>query len=174
MDIFKYLNSKDIAEYLRSIDYKFTSAEAAWIIWHCRSITLAEKYEAWQEIIDTMPDCTVMLRGSLHNYLKELMAQQYDGTESLCEFDNWWFLVPTPFKTGDIVIGGLYDEPFVFEKLDEYFANMYEIDENGEVCCYPVVENIDLEYYHGELTGKQKVLEKLSTYLSIADDLTCY
>ena len=60
MDILKYVNSKDIREYLRSIDYKFSASEAAWIVNKCIDLPLDDKISAWKEIMNTMPDCNLV------------------------------------------------------------------------------------------------------------------
>ena len=90
MDIFRFINSRDIREYLKSQNYPFTSLEAAWLIYQCRCATIKEKHEAWQELIQTMPDCAVAERPhtarheSLHQFLKE-----YIRTED--EILDWFF-----------------------------------------------------------------------------------
>ena len=90
MDIFRFTNSRDIREYLKSQKYPFTSLEAAWLIYQCRCATIKEKHEAWQELIQTMPDCAVAERPhtahheSLHQFLKE-----YIRTED--EILDWFF-----------------------------------------------------------------------------------
>lgn len=90
MDIFRFINSRDIREYLKSRNYPFTSLEAAWLIYQCRCATIKEKHEAWQELIQTMPDCAVAERPhtarheSLHQFLKE-----YIRTED--EILDWFF-----------------------------------------------------------------------------------
>ena len=56
MDIYKYVNSKDIREHLKKINYQFNTIEAAYIVAMCRSITLEEKLSAWKKIVATMPD----------------------------------------------------------------------------------------------------------------------
>lgn len=77
MDIFRFINSRDIREYLKTQDYHFTSLEAAWLIYQCRSATIKEKHAAWQELIQTMPDYEVAERpyatphDSLHQFLRE-------------------------------------------------------------------------------------------------------
>ena len=40
LDIFCFVNSKDIRDHLRKINYKFSSLEAAWIIYQCSSASL--------------------------------------------------------------------------------------------------------------------------------------
>ena len=90
MDIFRFINSRDIREYLKSRNYPFTSLEAAWLIYQCRCATIKEKHEAWQELIQTMPDCAVAehphtaRHESLHQFLKE-----YIRTED--EILDWFF-----------------------------------------------------------------------------------
>lgn len=59
MDIFSFVNSKDIREYLRKIEYQFNSLEAAWLIYMCHHLTYEEKKTAWKQVISTMPDCEI-------------------------------------------------------------------------------------------------------------------
>ena len=76
MNILSFINSKDIREHLKKTGYKFSSLEAAWIIHHSRKATLDEKIEAWNELMETMPDCRIDERrgfnigGSLFETLK--------------------------------------------------------------------------------------------------------
>lgn len=56
MDIYSFINSTAMQDYLRKINYKFSGFEAAWLIYRSNRATLAEKHAAWQEIIDTWPD----------------------------------------------------------------------------------------------------------------------
>ena len=60
MDIFKFLNSNDVRKYLKSIDYKFNAPDAAWIVERSVGLPLDEKISAWNEIMDTMPDCRLV------------------------------------------------------------------------------------------------------------------
>ena len=80
MDLFRFINSKDIRDYLRQIDYSFTAPEAAFLVWECRSATLKEKITAWREIIETMPDCSMEKRmnmdamHSVHKFLEQYIT----------------------------------------------------------------------------------------------------
>ena len=80
MDITRFINSKDIRKHLKDIGYKFNSLEVAWLIYQCRDATIKEKHKAWQELIETMPDCRIEQRyntapqESLHVFLREYMA----------------------------------------------------------------------------------------------------
>ena len=56
MDIYSYLNSKDVAEHCRKINHQFNAIGTAFIINACRHISLEEKLWLFQKIIDTMPD----------------------------------------------------------------------------------------------------------------------
>ena len=59
MDIYRFIDSHDIREHLRRLDYQFTTPEAAFLTWYCHTATLDEKIAAWREIIDTMPNCSM-------------------------------------------------------------------------------------------------------------------
>lgn len=87
MDIFRFINSKDIREHLTKIDYQFNSLETAWLIYQCNSCTMSEKHKAWNELIAEMPDCEMPERNncryqkSLYEFLKRYMQiqnEQYD------------------------------------------------------------------------------------------------
>ena len=66
MDITNFINSRDIRDYHRQIAYKYSALEAAWIVYCCRDISVKQKHEAWNWIIDNMPDCMVST-GRIHN-----------------------------------------------------------------------------------------------------------
>ena len=82
MNIFRFINSKDIRRYLREIQYQFTVPEAAFLIYMSRIVPLKEKFDAWQKIINTMPDCSLEERlnmkaiPSFHRFLEDYMALQ--------------------------------------------------------------------------------------------------
>ena len=82
MNIYDFINSSDIREYLQKIDYQFTPTEAAWVIYNCRrlDVTMQDKHSSWDQIIRTMPDEDIPKRfncagfPSLHKFLMEYMA----------------------------------------------------------------------------------------------------
>ncbi len=77
MNIFRFINSDDIRKHLINLNYEFTPVETAWLVWQCYNATLEEKHEAWQGIIDTMPDCAIdETNKSLHSFLKEHMEAE--------------------------------------------------------------------------------------------------
>ena len=65
MNIFRFINSKDIRRHLRELQYQFTVPEAAFLIFMSRIVPLKEKFDAWQEIINTMPDCSLEERPNM-------------------------------------------------------------------------------------------------------------
>lgn len=62
MDIYKFVVSNSIRNYLKRINYKFSTQEAAFLVWYCETATLEEKFGAWEEIINTMPNCSMQER----------------------------------------------------------------------------------------------------------------
>ena len=90
MDIFRFVNSKDIREHLRDIGYEFNSLEAAWLIYQCRDAAIDEKHKAWNELIATMPDCPIEKRlntvaqDSLHAFLRQYMELEDKYRNEFC------------------------------------------------------------------------------------------
>ena len=82
MDFTKFINSKDIREYHRKIGYEYNSVEAACLVSRSFNATLKEKHEAWQWILDNMPDLKVKhkmiipLDKTLHEYINAYMEMQ--------------------------------------------------------------------------------------------------
>ena len=62
MNIYSFINSKDIREHLQSINYRFNSIETTWLIYQCHRLSYEEKKTLWQELIQTMPDCILPQR----------------------------------------------------------------------------------------------------------------
>lgn len=127
MDIYRFIDSKDIRKYLQTIGYNFSTTEAAFLVWQSTKTTLDEKFTAWREIIDTMPDCSIDARRnsdyieSFHTALQNCMKLP-SITPYL--FEDMWFAFPTPFRRGDILIsvsapkqGPLSRQPFVLERI---------------------------------------------------------
>jgi hypothetical protein len=65
INILSYLNSKDVAAYLKSIDYHFSPIECAFVIYQSRKVTMQQRHSAWREVINTLPDCTISERLNL-------------------------------------------------------------------------------------------------------------
>ena len=78
MDIYSFINSRDIAEHCRKIGHEFTPLEMAVII--CKSLVpLKQRHEAYREIIANYPDMPFhksvdfKIKDSLHHYLRKLV-----------------------------------------------------------------------------------------------------
>ena len=85
MDISSFINSRDIKKYHREIGYEYNALEAAWLVSQCNNKTLKQKHEAWQWIIDNMPDMEVKDCGrwssrfkddSIHKLLEDYMEMK--------------------------------------------------------------------------------------------------
>lgn len=148
MDILCFLNSRDVKEHLKNINYQFSPLEAAWIVWQCKSATLVEKYNAWNEIIDTMPDCEVPKRincrgwDSLHEFLREYMGVTdkylklfYKHTEGTIYRAYARYLAKSATEHSPYKFEGLFErESPVFPNLEALTARIREYD----------CENIDM------------------------------
>ncbi len=78
MNIFKFINSKDIRNYLKEISYDFTPQEVAWLIWQSCLVPIEEKYDAWEELIEKTPDSKLQKRYYLDAEDAEAEAREVD------------------------------------------------------------------------------------------------
>ena len=86
MDIYNFINSKDICRHLRNINYEFSPLECAWLIWQSRRATVNDRHEAWSEIINTMPDCEIPNnKESLHTFLRNLISAEKNAVRRFFE-----------------------------------------------------------------------------------------
>ena len=93
MDIYRFINSADIAAHLKSIGYHFSALESAWLIWQSNTASMKERHEAWLALIDKFPDCSIekSIRHpyweSLHQMLRDYMALEEKLRAILVEQD---------------------------------------------------------------------------------------
>lgn len=79
MDIYKFINSKDIEKHCRDIQFKFSPLESAFLIWQSRKHTIQEKHSAYIEVMKESPEFSFYLREwdhkkiSLQKFLREYM-----------------------------------------------------------------------------------------------------
>ena len=91
MKIYRFIQSKSVREHLKKINYTFSPLQMAYIIWQCPDATLNERFDAWQEIIDTMPDAPLPDNMELkemegvHEFLRQYIKLQQ---EFLDEFNG--------------------------------------------------------------------------------------
>ena len=57
LDIYQYVNSKSIEDYLRKIKYKFNTLEALWIVYQSDKINLFEKQKVYFDIMKEYDNC---------------------------------------------------------------------------------------------------------------------
>lgn len=80
MDVCRYIDSTAIREHLRALDYQFSAPEAAFLVNRCRTVTLDERMSAWEEISDTLPNCSMDRHRGLgtisdfHAFLRDYQA----------------------------------------------------------------------------------------------------
>ena len=94
MDIYHFIDSHAIREHLQSLSYPFTTQEAAFLVWYCKTATLEEKHAAWREIMDTMPNCSLEKRLNMdiildfHQFLREFMRIEQRELEAFRSADH--------------------------------------------------------------------------------------
>lgn len=92
--ILSYINSKDIRQHLKNIQYSFNSVETAWLIYQCQHLTIEEKHQEWRELISAMPDMSLESRAwgepikSLHKFLCQYMSVEKQWIKNFLKSDN--------------------------------------------------------------------------------------
>ena len=114
-DFVEFINSEDVRKHVRETGYQLSSQEAAFVVWQSKDTPLEERFAAWEEIIETMPDSSFVGYGNfnfetwkmepapvygLHDFLrqyiqrqKELLAaftREGDGTYTLEKREGPW------------------------------------------------------------------------------------
>ena len=120
MNPLSFINSIDIAAYLKKINYNFNSLETSWLIYQSSNHTLQEKKTAWQKVIATMPDCRVERRlnceeiESWHVFLRDYIKSQEEAIQEFQRTDNEW------------VYGlGIRYQNEIFSEYSEYLFSNY-------------------------------------------------
>lgn len=97
MNLYEWLESPDVREYLESIHYEFTLPEAFYVIRENEQRALEEKFAAWEELLAAMPDCLFsgetesgkkIVIESFHKSVREFIGQQRELLEVVCRKDE--------------------------------------------------------------------------------------
>ena len=79
----RLLHSAEVAEYAGRVGYRPTASEVAWLVWHTENLTLSEKHNAWNSLLQTEPDESIPATRhhgeikSLHAFLRRFMKLQH-------------------------------------------------------------------------------------------------
>ena len=109
MDITNFINSRDIRDYHREIDYKYNALEAAWLVYKCRDINVRQRHEAWNWIIRNMPDCkvsnvrirTCFYNKSVHKVIAEYIELERGFIDSFMSESGYLYTYRHSCKIGD-------------------------------------------------------------------------
>ena len=155
MDILRFVNSKDIREYLKKTDYEFNTLEAAFLIYFRKGMTLKERHDAYNELIDTMPDM------SPKDNLAHCGWQRYEDSIHAClkkHMDNENQLIEEYMKAekGAVYIEMYdadnrridrnwfpYDTLFTDKNEAEEYIKEYTKDDDGELKRYGIILKTD-------------------------------
>ena len=77
MNVYEWLASPDVREYLEKIHYDFALPEAFYVIRENEQRALEEKIAAWEELLNVMPDSS--LSGSRENCWKLFAGKMKQG-----------------------------------------------------------------------------------------------
>lgn len=117
MEIFKYINSKDIAEHLKKIDYQFNAFESACIILDTYKIPMRERLKALKDILYFLSDCKgvdregeewIHINKNIKNYID--VANEFIASLFIDKGYNFSYRYLCVGRVNqDIVCGGIYE-----------------------------------------------------------------
>ena len=83
IDIYRFINSKDVADHLRATGHQFTASQAAYLVHKSADATLAERLDAWRAIVEEMPEERVLVEYREYTYdSRELIEEHIADKES--------------------------------------------------------------------------------------------
>ena len=74
--ICNFINSRDIRNHLREIDYRFSVPEYAYLIWQSRNHSVEQRHKEWKQLINSTETCMIKT-----SKWKEDSAKQYFSQE---------------------------------------------------------------------------------------------
>ena len=182
MNIYKFVNSRDVREYHKEIGYKYSPSEAAWLVYMCEDSTVQERHEAWRWIIDNMPDEMVQVYTyedlpvhiSLHRVLEEFIEREKEGLQFfIADLESKIFT----FDRNDSVFSN-WNNCYNFIKQNEKEIGKWPVCVRyGYIDSYFSLKNgymlIDkggkIRRIQKERLSERYIYEKTRTYLSIAE-----
>lgn len=139
MDYIDFVNSKDVANHMREVGYHPTGAEASYLVYRNLAASLSEKFEAWREIINTMPDEKLPIAPgfwsdpdeplSLHAFLEGFMDAQRAQLELFANDADSYDCISTAGSQWAEGLGS-------FDSMDGVMTFLKELemsDEEGEI-----------------------------------------
>ena len=104
MNVYSYINSKDIRKHCIDINHQFDPIATAYLIWQSKGHTIAEKHKAYMEIADKYPDIYFYMREWDYKgiYLKDFLTKYIEiENKLLSAFDNSQNVFYTYQKVGE-------------------------------------------------------------------------
>ena len=172
MDILQFIPSRAMREHFEKINYEFNAKECAWLVYKCKTVTLAEKHAVWQEIIDTMPDCEIvseyLTHRSLHNFLKQYMEienrsiQQFYEPKDNAFYQFSWSYISSAYKK-------------YYKTIDECFSAAIKYNQESDLLSpeeepFAYIDMVKLYdgdvHWHVKFNSDGQIISTLPTSLS--------
>lgn len=148
LDIYQYVNSKDIRIHLEEIKYEFEPVCAAFIIWQSERHTLNEKHEAWRILIAGTSDVAVPQRlncagwDSLHKMLSDYMKLENKLLSNFHVHDtNAYYRYETMISSKEDGFVSNAGYPWSSDYKTCYESAMTDIKEDPDICKFVITKH---------------------------------
>ena len=179
MDVYSFVNSRDVERYLRGINYSFSTLEVAWLIWQSRRNITADKHELWEMMMLEYEDCEMSREeSSLFSYLDRRIKEECGAAH------RFYTTEPNSYYTGYVMTvdrSSCYDAGS-YTTLDECIRGLdglaktdvlyYEISKyvlEGEEYREQIIARLDDECNIASLSilGKEDLLASVTVKLPV-------
>lgn len=141
MNITSFINSRDIRYYHNKIGYEYNSLEAAWLVSQCHDKTLDEKHQAWQGIIDNMPDMEIVNCGrwvsekgdTVHKVLADYMEMEKAFIEKFKNASGGWLYTYKSYCRSLSNGCSSYDWEGIFTSFDNCLKDSSEMVDSVDI-----------------------------------------
>ena len=104
-DKFNIINSKDVREYLESIDYSFAPVENAYLIWQCRTMPIEKRHEAFAILLEGSESCLVKTHycpdgWDLHKTISNFVSMENKLIKRLIQPEDNCFYISEYYECG--------------------------------------------------------------------------
>lgn len=183
MDIYNLINSKAIAEHCRKIQHKFNTEEIAVLIYRNKTMSVDEKIQAYQELIDNYEDMPMIehLHCGPYESVKEEIRFEIKRLQGLCQkveqTENDYFYTYRPaYNSLEI-----YEDYSINNNKKTYQDIMQKIEneikeEDNEICKFQITkksfeteETITAEFV---VNGDKAVMTNIYDANSFAPDFS--
>ncbi len=185
MNFYKFINSQSISRHLEKNNYRFGTAEAAFVVYQSKFASLKQKFDAWEQIIATMPNVSVSRHNcywegdvsDFHQFLRDYMGVANAAITEFADPTDAVYFYSVLYQGSDAWNVREKETPY---KTAQKCVEKIQLDKDTPVKAYKITKRkLDNADYEVTLTyiGQGEIMNFFATEAAIGtqkSDLACY